>query len=101
VLDDERPEVAAGTLGNIVIKLPLPPGCLPTLWQRRRALPRGLPLDEFPGFYKTADAGFKDEDGYVFIMSAPTTSSTSPATGCRPAAMEEVLAAIRTSPNAP
>jgi propionyl-CoA synthetase len=54
-------------MGSIVIKLPLPPGCLPTLWQAEGQFVESY-LTEFPGYYKTADAGFKDEDGYLFIM---------------------------------
>jgi propionyl-CoA synthetase len=83
--------VPRGTLGNVVIKLPLPPGCLPTLWNADERFRKAY-LDEFPGYYKTADAGYIDEDGYLFIMAAPTTSSMSPAIASRPAAMEEVLA---------
>ena len=68
VLDDEGHPVPAGTLGNIVVKLPLPPSCLPTLWNADERF-RDAYLSEFPGFYKTADAGMMDEDGYLFIMS--------------------------------
>ena len=50
------------------MKLPLPPGCLPTLWHADQRF-RDAYLAEFPGYYKTADAGFIDEDGYLFIMS--------------------------------
>jgi propionyl-CoA synthetase len=68
VIDDAGHPVAAGTLGNIVVKLPLPPGCLPTLWNAE-TVPLDAYLAEFPGYYKTADAGFIDEDGYLFIMA--------------------------------
>ncbi|WP_349362692.1 MAG: propionyl-CoA synthetase [Roseitalea porphyridii] len=68
VLDDEGHPVERGTLGNIVVRLPLPPSCLPTLWNADERF-RAAYLDEFPGYYKTADAGFIDEDGYVFIMA--------------------------------
>ncbi|HEV7416825.1 MAG TPA: propionyl-CoA synthetase [Tianweitania sediminis] len=68
VVDDSGHPVPRGTLGNVVIKLPLPPGALPTLWQADERC-REAYLAEFPGFYKTADAGFIDEDGYIFIMS--------------------------------
>jgi propionyl-CoA synthetase len=54
-------------MGSIVVKLPLPPSCLPTLWQQDDRFKESY-LAEFPGYYKTADAGFKDEDGYLFIM---------------------------------
>ena len=68
IVDDEGHPVAAGTLGNIVIKLPMPPGNLPTLWNAEERF-RSAYLEEFPGYYKTADAGIMDEDGYLFIMA--------------------------------
>jgi propionyl-CoA synthetase len=68
VLDDEGAEVAPGVLGNIVVKLPLPPGCLPTLWNDEERF-RAAYLERFPGYYNTSDAGFIDEDGYVFFMA--------------------------------
>jgi len=68
VLDDAGHPVTAGTLGNIVVKLPLPPGCLPTLWNAEDRF-RDAYLTEFPGYYKTADAGFIDDSGYLFIMA--------------------------------
>ena len=68
VLDDEGAPAPAGKLGNIVLKLPLPPGCLPTLWNDEKRF-REAYLSTFPGYYRTADAGFVDEDGYVFFMS--------------------------------
>lgn len=68
VVDEEANEVAAGDIGNIVIKLPLPPGCLPTLWQNDEGFCQSY-LNAFPGYYTTADAGYKDEDGYLWIMS--------------------------------
>ena len=55
-------------IGNIVMKLPLPPGCLPTLWNNDEGFVQSY-LRQFPGYYKTADAGYKDEDGYLFVMS--------------------------------
>jgi propionyl-CoA synthetase len=67
VVDEQAKDLPAGTMGSIVIKLPLPPGCLPTLWQADEQFVDSY-LVEFPGYYKTADAGFKDEDGYLFIM---------------------------------
>jgi len=68
VLDDEGHPVARGALGNIVVRLPMPPGNLPTLWNADQRF-RDAYLSEFPGFYKTADAGYMDEDGYLFIMA--------------------------------
>jgi propionyl-CoA synthetase len=68
VLDDAGHPVPKGTLGNVVVKLPLPPGCLPTLWNADERF-RSAYLAEFPGYYKTADAGLIDDDGYLFIMA--------------------------------
>jgi propionyl-CoA synthetase len=92
VLDDAGKEVAPGALGNIVVKLPLPPACLPTLWGNDRRFIDGY-LAEFPGFYKTADAGYRDEDGYLYVMAR--TDDIIKVAGHRlsTGAMEEVLAA--------
>ncbi|PCH46061.1 MAG: propionyl-CoA synthetase [Hyphomicrobiales bacterium] len=68
VLDDEGNPVAAGVLGNVVVKLPLPPGTFPTLWNAPARFEEAY-LKEFPGFYQTSDAGIMDEDGYLFIMA--------------------------------
>jgi propionyl-CoA synthetase len=69
VLDPETLEpVKAGDIGALVVKLPLPPGTLPTLWQNDARYIESY-LDEFPGYYMTADAGFIDEDGYAYIMA--------------------------------
>ncbi len=68
VLDDAGHPVETGKLGNVVVKLPLPPGALPTLWNDDERF-REAYLSEFPGYYKTADAGILDEDGYLFIMA--------------------------------
>ncbi len=68
VLDDAGHPVANGTLGNIVVKLPLPPGNFPTLWNAEQRFHEAY-LEEFPGYYKTSDAGIIDDDGYLFIMA--------------------------------
>ena len=68
VLDDSGLPVPAGTLGNLAIRLPLPPGCLPTFWSADERF-RETCLSTFPGYYTTADAGVIDEDGYVFVMA--------------------------------
>jgi propionyl-CoA synthetase len=68
VVDDDGKQVAPGEIGALVVKLPLPPGTLPTLWQNDERYLESY-LEEFPGYYKTADAGFIDEDGYAFVMS--------------------------------
>ena len=80
-------------MGSIVIKLPMPPACLPTLWEQDERF-REAYLNEFPGYYKTSDAGYiGTEDGYALCDgAAPTTSSTSPATGFPPAAWRKILA---------
>ncbi|MGQ3676396.1 propionyl-CoA synthetase [Xanthobacter sp. TB0139] len=67
VVDEAAKPVPRGEMGSIVVKLPLPPGCLPTLWQQDERFTESY-LTEYPGFYKTADAGFIDEDGYIFVM---------------------------------
>ncbi len=68
VLDDDGHEQPAGEIGRIMIRLPLPPSCLPTLWQDdQRFLDSYLAAE--PGYYLTGDAGIKDADGYLFIMS--------------------------------
>jgi len=68
VLDDRGAPVPPGQIGNVAVKLPLPPGCLPTLWQNDNEFVRAY-LSTYPGHYKTADAGYLDEDGYLWIMS--------------------------------
>jgi propionyl-CoA synthetase len=68
VVDSDNNLVKAGEIGALVVKLPLPPGSLPTLWNNDEAYIKAY-LEEFPGYYKTADAGFIDEDGYVFVMA--------------------------------
>ena len=90
VLDDAGHPVPRGTLGNIVIKLPLPPGCLPTLWNADARF-RSAYLDEFPGYYKTADAGIIDEDGYLSIMSRTDDIINVAGHRLSTGAMEEVL----------
>ena len=92
IVDDACKEVAVNTMGSIVIKLPLPPSCLPTLWQADERM-RESYLDEFPGYYKTADAGFKDKDGYVFVMGRTDDIINVAGHRLSTGGMEEVLAA--------
>ncbi|HVT17120.1 MAG TPA: propionyl-CoA synthetase [Thermoanaerobaculia bacterium] len=68
VVDEHCRPAKPGEIGNIVVKLPLPPGCLPTLWNNDDGFVKSY-LAQFPGYYKTADAGYQDEDGYLFVMS--------------------------------
>jgi propionyl-CoA synthetase len=67
IVDEAGKDLPAKTMGSIVVKLPLPPGSFPTLWQQDDRF-RESYLDAFPGFYSTSDAGFVDEDGYLYIM---------------------------------
>jgi propionyl-CoA synthetase len=67
VVDEAARPLPAGTMGSLVIKLPLPPGCLPTLYGQDERM-RESYLKEFPGYYKTSDAGLIDEDGYLTIL---------------------------------
>jgi propionyl-CoA synthetase len=92
VLDDEGAEVADNQIGNIVIKLPLPPGCLPTLWNKDAEYVESY-LDSYPGYYKTADAGYKDEDGYLWIMSRTDDIINVAGHRLSTGALEEVLCA--------
>ncbi len=68
VLNESSEEVKRGQTGALSVKLPMPPGCLPTLWKNDAGFIESY-LIEFPGYYKTADAGYIDEDGYVFVMA--------------------------------
>lgn len=68
VLDDQGGPVAAGDIGRIMIKLPMPPGCLPTLWNNDDRFIQSY-MSVQPGYYLSGDAGFIDEDGYLFVMS--------------------------------
>lgn len=67
ILDDSGNELPAGQQGSIAVKLPMPPSCLPTVWGDFNRFHEGY-LSEFPGYYCSGDGGYKDEDGYVFIM---------------------------------
>jgi propionyl-CoA synthetase len=67
VLDDDGEAVPRGTEGNIVVKLPLPPGTLVTLWRNEERFISSY-MTKFPGYYETSDGGYIDEDGYVYVM---------------------------------
>ncbi|PWB63849.1 MAG: propionyl-CoA synthetase [Bradyrhizobiaceae bacterium] len=91
IVDEACREVGRGQMGSIVIRLPMPPGCLPTLWQQDERFKESY-LTEFPGHYKTADAGYKDEDGYLFIMGRTDDIINVAGHRLSTGGMEEVLA---------
>jgi propionyl-CoA synthetase len=92
VLDEAGHEVPAGQLGAIAVKLPLPPGTLPTLWNAEDRFRKAY-LAHFPGYYETGDAGYKDEDGYLYIMARTDDVINVAGHRLSTGAMEEVLAA--------
>jgi propionyl-CoA synthetase len=91
ILDDGGHPVPAGTLGAITLKLPLPPGNLPTLWHADDRFQKSY-LTTFPGYYETGDAGMLDEDGYVYIMARTDDVINVAGHRLSTGAMEEVLA---------
>jgi propionyl-CoA synthetase len=91
VLDEAGHEVPPGTLGAIVVKLPLPPGTLPTLWNAEERFVKSY-LSHFPGYYETGDAGYRDEDGYLYIMARTDDVINVAGHRLSTGAMEEVLA---------
>jgi propionyl-CoA synthetase len=91
IVDEAAHPVPNGRMGSIVIGLPLPPGCLPTLWKNDERM-RESYLLEFPGYYKTADAGFKDDDGYLYIMGRTDDIINVAGHRLSTGGMEEVLA---------
>lgn len=94
ILDEAGVEQGPGRFGHILIKQPLPPGCLTTLWQNDDRY-RAAYLDPQPGYYLTGDAGLMDEDGYLFIMSRIDDIINVAGHRLSTGAMEEVLAAHR------
>ncbi|GBC59092.1 propionyl-CoA synthetase [Desulfonema ishimotonii] len=91
VLDSENKKAAPGEIGALVVKLPLPPGTLPTLWQNDDRFVEAY-LSEFPGYYKTADAGYIDDEGYVYVMARTDDIINVAGHRLSTGAMEEVLA---------
>ena len=91
ILDDEGNEVPAGTEGNVVVKLPLPPGTLATLWRDDQKFEKSY-MSAFPGYYETSDGGYIDEDGYVFIMGRMDDVINIAGHRLSTGAMEEVVA---------
>ncbi|MBT3823239.1 MAG: AMP-binding protein, partial [Nitrospinaceae bacterium] len=88
----ELREVDRGEMGALSVKLPLPPGALPTLWNAEKRFVDAY-LSEYPGYYKTGDAGFMDEDDYVFVMSRTDDIINVAGHRLSTGAMEEVLSA--------
>lgn len=90
VVDPQCNQVSPGEIGALVVKLPLPPGTLPTLWKNDEGYKKTY-LAEFPGYYKTADAGYIDADGYVYVMSRTDDIINVAGHRLSTGAMEEVL----------
>ena len=90
VVDEGGHEVPRGKIGALVAKLPLPPGTLPTLWQNDERFVSSY-LSEYPGYYATGDAGFIDEDGYIYVMSRTDDIINVAGHRLSTGAMEEVL----------
>ncbi|MDG1129071.1 MAG: propionate-CoA ligase PrpE [Paracoccaceae bacterium] len=91
ILDEAGHPMPAGTLGAIAVKLPLPPGTLPTLWNAEDRYRKSY-LSHFPGYYETGDAGMIDEDGYLYIMARTDDVINVAGHRLSTGAMEEVLA---------
>ena len=91
VVDEACKNMPAGQIGALVVKLPLPPGTLPTLWENDKRFVESY-LEEFPGYYKTADAGIIDEDGYIYVMARTDDIINVAGHRLSTGAMEEVLA---------
>jgi propionyl-CoA synthetase len=92
VLEEGGRETKPGEIGSVVIRLPMPPGCLPTLWNNDAGYEKSY-LSAYPGHYLTGDAGYKDDDGYVYIMSRVDDIINVAGHRLSTGAMEEVLAA--------
>ena len=91
ILDDHGKEMPRGKIGSIVIKLPMPPGCLPTLWHNDAGYEQSY-LSRYPGCYLTGDAGYMDDDGYLYIMSRVDDIINVAGHRLSTGAMEEALA---------
>jgi propionyl-CoA synthetase len=91
VLDARGKDVPAGETGNIVVRLPLPPGCFTTLWQNELDFVKTY-FSAYPGYYLTSDAGFIDTEGYLWIMGRTDDIINIAGHRLSTGAMEEVLA---------
>ena len=92
VLDEKATPLPPGEIGALSIKLPMPPGCLPTLWQNDEGYISSY-LKDFPGYYQTGDAGFIDEEGYVWVMTRTDDIINVAGHRLSTGGIEEVLAA--------
>jgi propionyl-CoA synthetase len=90
-LDDDGHVLPAGATGNLSLRLPLPPGCGPTLWQDNEGY-RAAYLSDFPGWYRTGDAGVVDTDGDVWVMGRTDDIINVAGHRLSTGSMEEVLA---------
>ena len=91
VLGEDGREMPPGGIGAIVLKLPLPPGCLPTLWRNDEGFRQSY-LSRYPGHYLTGDAGYQDDDGYLYVMSRVDDVINVAGHRLSTGAMEEALA---------
>lgn len=91
ILDENGVEASTGEEGNIAVKLPLPPGCLPSLWKNEMRFQKSY-FDRYPGYYLSGDGGYKNEEGYHFVMGR--TDDVINVSGHRlsTGAMEEIVA---------
>ncbi|HET6368619.1 MAG TPA: AMP-binding protein, partial [Pseudomonadales bacterium] len=92
VLSEDNQEMPAGQIGSIAVRLPLPPGSLPTLWNNDAGFEKSY-LERHPGHYLTGDAGYRDADGYLYIMSRVDDIINVAGHRLSTGAMEEVLSA--------
>jgi propionyl-CoA synthetase len=90
ILNDEGELMAAGEIGSIVVKLPLPPGTFTTLWHAKDRYVSAY-FEKFPGYYETGDAGYIDENGYIFVMARTDDVINVAGHRLSTGAMEEVL----------
>jgi propionyl-CoA synthetase len=91
ILDEAGHPAPDGTMGSIAARMPLPPGCLPTLFGQDQRM-RDSYLSDYPGFYKTADAGYRDADGYIYVMGRTDDIINVAGHRLSTGGMEEVLA---------
>jgi propionyl-CoA synthetase len=92
VLSEDNQEMPPGQIGSIAVRLPLPPGALPTLWNNDAGFETSY-LERHPGHYLTGDAGYQDADGYLYIMSRVDDIINVAGHRLSTGAMEEVLSA--------